>query len=210
MCWVIIARALNFKMVALHSVKCQTVNVIEDNKIVKSTKDAKRLAEYFSKQRDEVFADSIKKKTAEHFLKQGWSFCWFNLKKQLKLLAHLDIGNQHNYNKMCIKLSLFTEFITEFRSNWVIISKQLLLKVKERSIDNIHIAFAKYLLIFIHYYRVCHFTILGQWNTKYASVIEPGKNKDRSDACDLWFLFQFLDKFFSNELKSPQNFCSGH
>ena len=72
MCWVIIARAVNFKMAALHSVKCQTVNVVEDNKIVKSTKDAKRLAEYFSKQRDEVFADSIfKKNIAEHFLKQG-------------------------------------------------------------------------------------------------------------------------------------------
>ena len=36
------------------------MNAIEENLIAKSMKDPKRLVEYLSKQRDEVFADSIK------------------------------------------------------------------------------------------------------------------------------------------------------
>ena len=64
-------------------------------------KDIKRLAEHFIKQRDEVFADWIKKTL-------------------LKLLAHLDTSNQHNCNKIWAILSLLTEFITEFESSWAI------------------------------------------------------------------------------------------
>ena len=75
-------------------------------------KEAKKLAEHFSKQR-EVFADSFKK----------------NL---LKLLAHLDIGNQNNWNKICAVLSLFTDFLTEFESTLVIILKQFFAESEEK------------------------------------------------------------------------------
>ena len=41
-------------------------------------------------------------------------------------------------------------------------------------------------------------------HAKYAFVIytvEQGRNRDKSDACDLWFFFQFLGMiFFSSEL----------
>ena len=38
-------------------------------------------------------------------------------------------------------------------------------------------------------------------------VVEEGKNMDRSDACDLWFLFQFLDMNFSTvNFKAHKNF----
>ena len=39
-----------------------------------------------------------------------------NAKSLLKLLAHLDTGNQLNCNQIWAMLSLFTEFITEFES----------------------------------------------------------------------------------------------
>ena len=52
-------------------------------------------------------------------------FCGFNSKSLLKLLAYLDTGNQHNWNKMWAVLPLFTEFLTEFKSIWVIMLKQL-------------------------------------------------------------------------------------
>ena len=38
----------------------EMINAVEENYIAKSMKDAKRLAKHFSKQRDKVFADSIK------------------------------------------------------------------------------------------------------------------------------------------------------
>ena len=73
----------------------------------RAQKILKRLEEHFSKQRDEVFADSIEKTSK-------------------KPLAHLGTDNQKNCNKkLCAMFSLFTEFITEFESTWVIILKQL-------------------------------------------------------------------------------------
>ena len=51
------SRVLNFKMAALHSVKCLRGSVKCSGKKLncKSAKDAKRLTEHFSKQRDKVF-----------------------------------------------------------------------------------------------------------------------------------------------------------
>ena len=57
--------------------------------------------------------------------------------------------------------------------------------------NNIHFAFGKYLLIL--------FTIM--------SFLEQGKNTDRSDARDLWFLFQFLYMIFpAMNFKAHKNF----
>ena len=61
------------------------------------------------------------KRLAEHFIKQrDEGFCWLNSKNLLKLLAHLDTGNQHNCNKIWAMISLLTEFIAEFGSTWAI------------------------------------------------------------------------------------------
>ena len=43
-------------------------------------------------------------------------------------------------------------------------------------------------------------TLLGQWNTLNMPLlytVEQGKNRERSDVCDLWFFFQFLGMIFS-------------
>ena len=54
----------------------------------------------------------------------------------------------------------------------------------------------------------------GPWNMHnmpWLYTVEQGKNRDRSDACDIWYLFPFLGMtFFSNEPLSPQEFFSGH
>ena len=44
------------------------------------------------------------------------------------------------------------------------------------------------------------FSLLGQWNTlnmPWLYTVEQDKNRDRSDACDLWFPFQVLGMMFS-------------
>ena len=110
-------------------------------------------------------------------------------KNLLTLLAHPDTGNQHNCNKMCAMLSsLFTEFI-RLESTWNewLYLNSYLLRGKGRSMNNIHFALGKNLLI------------LGT-HTKHMPqlyTVEQGKNTDRSDACDLWFHFQFLNMNFS-------------
>ena len=117
-------------------------------------------------------------------------FLLIRVKNLLTLLAHPDTGNQHNCNKMCAMLSsLFTEFITRLESTWSewLYLNNYLLRGKGRSMNNIHFAFGKNLLI------------LGT-HTKHMPqlyTVEQGKNTDRSDACDLWFHFQFLKMNFS-------------
>ena len=51
------------------------------------------------------------------------------------------------------------------------------------------------------------YQIMPMEHTKYALHVEQGKNMDRSDACDLWFLFQFLKMSFSAmNFKAHKNF----
>ena len=62
---------------------------------------------------------------------------------------------------MCTMLFLFTEFIAEFESTWAIILKQLFAG-GEGTIDeeySLHLQ-----QIFVNFYLLCNFTILGQWN----------------------------------------------
>ena len=91
-------------------------------------------------------------------------------------------------------LSLFTKFIIEFESTWAITVylNNYLLKVKGRSINNNHFTFGKYFLIFIHYYVI--YLVKAIEHAKYTFVIysvEQGRNRDKSDACDLWFFSNF-------------------
>ena len=85
----------------------------------------------------------------------------------------------------------------------------ILLKAKGRSLNNIHLTFSKYLSIFIHYYVISSY-LLRQWNALnmwWLCTVEKGKNRDRSDMCELWFLFQFLGMIFSAlNFKANKNF----
>ena len=57
------------------------------------------------------------KKISSTLQNKGMRFLLIQLKKPLiKLLAHLDTGNQQNCNKICVMLSLFTESITDCKS----------------------------------------------------------------------------------------------
>ena len=50
-------------------------------------------------------------------------------------------------------------------------------------------------------------------HAKYALVltVEQGKNKDRSDACDFWFIFEFLDNcILTMNFEAHKKFWSGH
>ena len=42
---------------------------------------------------------------------------------------------------------------------------------------------------------------------RWLYTVEQGKNRDRSDVCELWFLFQFLGMIFSAlNFKANKNF----
>ena len=61
-----------------------------------------------------------------------------------------------------------------------------LLKVKGRSMNDIHFTIGKYLLIFINYYVIL--PLLGQWNTlnmPWLYSVEQGRDTVRSDVLDL-------------------------
>ena len=78
-------------------------------------------------------------------------------------------------------LSLFTEFITEFESTWAITVylNNYLLKVKGRSINNIHFTFSKYFLILIHYYVI--YLVWAMEHAKYTFgiyTVEQGRNRE--------------------------------
>ena len=102
-------------------------------------------------------------------------------------------------------LSLFTGFITEFESSWAITVylNDYLLKVKGRLINNIHFTFGEiFLNSYIHYYMLIYLVIY---------TVEQGRNRDRRDACDLWFFSQFLGMIFSAvNFYANKNCCCGH
>ena len=52
-----------------------------------------------------------------------------------------------------------------------------------------------------------HITQQSTPNMLWLYTVEQGKNTDRTDACELWFLFQFIDMNFSAvNFKAPKNF----
>ena len=92
-------------------------------------------------------------------------------------------------------LSLFTEFITEFESTWAITVhlNNYLLKVKGRSVNNVHFILSKYFLILV-FIIMLFYLIRAMEYAKYTFVIyaiEQDRNRDRRDACELWFFLNF-------------------
>ena len=59
-------------------------------------------------------------------------------------------------------------------------------------------------------FTIMSFYHIRQWsaqNMPWLYTVEQGKNRDRSDVCELWFLFQFLSMSFSAlNFKANKNF----